>query len=393
MMVWRKAFGGMFGLAIAMGVGRFAFTPILPGMQAEAGLGDDGAGLLASLNYAGYFAGALLATRVPRGPVRTAAFRFCLLLSLATTAGMAASPAFAVWAVLRLTAGLASAGMLILGSAMVLDALAAAGRGALAGLTFGGVGLGIAGSGAAVAALDAGWRADWLVLAAGCLALAPPAWFWVTDPPGAADAGTPGGGRGIRASRPLLLLTTAYFLEGAGYIVTGTFLVALLARLPETAGIAQTAWIVVGLSGAVSVVFWSWAGKRLGLRPALAAAHLVQAAAILAPVVSAGPAAAIAGAIGFGGTFMGITALTLALGRDLAAGRSGPVIGLLTAAFALGQVLAPYPAGLLLAATRDFDVPLAAAAGLVLAGALLVALSVPRRRSFTPSCDRSSLPG
>src|SRR5947209_16736662 len=52
--------GGVLALAAAMGIGRFAYTPILPAMEAAAHLDTAQAGLLAAANYAGYLVGALL---------------------------------------------------------------------------------------------------------------------------------------------------------------------------------------------------------------------------------------------------------------------------------------------------------------------------------------------
>ncbi|MGA0032642.1 MAG: YbfB/YjiJ family MFS transporter, partial [Burkholderiales bacterium] len=60
----RIAFAGMAALAVAMGIGRFAFTPLLPLMQDDAGLSVAAGGYLASANYLGYFLGSLLATRL-----------------------------------------------------------------------------------------------------------------------------------------------------------------------------------------------------------------------------------------------------------------------------------------------------------------------------------------
>jgi len=72
--------------------------------------------------------------------------------------------------------GTASAFVLVLGSALVLDRLTAAGRGSLSALHFAGVGLGIAASAALVTALEttgAAWSVLWLVVGGTAAAVVP----------------------------------------------------------------------------------------------------------------------------------------------------------------------------------------------------------------------------
>lgn len=372
----RVLIGGVLALAISMGVGRFAFTPILPAMQQATGLGADGAGLLASLNYLGYLVGALGSTLVPHGTVRTAVFRASLVASVATTAGMGLTDSMAVWGVLRFVSGLASAGIFILAVAMALDALARAGRESWNGWVFTGVGLGIAASGLFVALLGdrLGWRGDWLWLGLICTGLGALPWLWLTDPPAAhtqaAAAGAKRPSAGLPA--PLLLLTIAYFLEGGGYIITGTFLVSILKSMPETARLGEAAWMVGGISAMLSGLIWAAAGRRLGLWRALILAHVVQAIGILLPVTGA-PVAAVLSAVLYGGTFIGIVTLSFTLGRTLSGGASARIIGALTAAYGVGQILGPLPAGMIVERTGRFDMALAGAAGAVLLGAVLLA--------------------
>jgi MFS family permease len=197
----------------------------------------------------------------------------------------------------------------------------------------------------------------------------------------AAQEVEPLGGIG-RPGRALTLLTLSYFCEGAGYIVAGTFLVALLAREPQTAPVADLAWILVGLAAMVSVPLWTRLGAGMGPRRALVLAFLVQAAAMGLPVVWRGPASALAGAVGFGGTFMGITALALSLASTLGGRQSGAAIATLTAAFTLGQMLAPLPAGWLAERSGGFGPSLAAAAGLVALGAALLLVPTGTRATL-----------
>src|SRR5215216_5003534 len=142
--------GGILALAAAMGIGRFAYTPLLPAMQQAAGLDPTQAGLLAAANYAGYLVGALLAAFAVPAAGRTRILLVSAVGVAATPAMMATTTDLATWSVVRFIAGLASAGVLVLASGLVLDDLRRQGRASLSGWLFSGVGLGIVVSGAVV---------------------------------------------------------------------------------------------------------------------------------------------------------------------------------------------------------------------------------------------------
>src|SRR3977135_3444015 len=148
------ALAGLAALAVAMGIGRFAFTPILPMMQADAGLSVAAGGWLASANYLGYLAGSVAAIRVRLTP--ETAIRSGLLAIGIATLGMGFAPGIALWIALRVLAGIASAWVLIFVSAWCLERLASARRPVLASTVFAGVGTGIAAAG--VVCLVLMWR-------------------------------------------------------------------------------------------------------------------------------------------------------------------------------------------------------------------------------------------
>jgi predicted MFS family arabinose efflux permease len=371
--------GGISALVIGIGVGRFAYTPLLPSLQQAAGIGNDIAGLLAALNYAGYLAGALGTAAMPRHWSRVGLFRLALIASIVSTAMMALAPNVALWAASRLIAGVASAGVLVLAADIVVRHLHQHRRPALIGAHFAGVGVGVAMTGLVTALLDGrgGWAGDWIVLSVLCVVLAPLCWRWLVLPAGDAaplPAGSGASGAAGHASFPVTILALAYFCEGAGYIVTGTFLVAIIKTMPDLADMAAHFWIVVGLAAAPSAILWSRIGQRIGLLPALFLGHVVQAVGVVLPVVSAHPISVLVAAILFGATFVGITALVVAFAGRSAGANPTRMIGALTASFSLGQIVGPIVAGLLAEGGQGFALPLELAAATIMLGAALLAL-------------------
>lgn len=368
----RVLVGGMFALAVALGLGRFAFTPILPVMQAEYGFDAQGSGWLAASNNVGYLVGALWA-----GAVRTDAARHRLLflgfvLLVATLALMPATASPVVWNALRLIAGIASAWIFVLASALVVPLLTAAGHARWSGLHFGGVGLGII-----LAGLVVGWTVNafgsdvaWLVTAAMGLGLALASWpaLAAAHP----KAGTATASPPAPTSRfPIGLLAAAYFCQGLGYIVTGTFLVAVVRATPGLGDYANLSWVLVGMAALPSTLAWSFLAERHGHLRVLVAGHSIQAVGIVLPALSNHPAAVLLGAVMYGGTFLGVVGMTLAFGRAINPAGAARMMGLLTAVFGIGQIIGPVLAAWL-ARQGGWSPALLMASAVVLLGAPLL---------------------
>jgi MFS family permease len=240
------------------------------------------------------------------------------------------------WFALRLVAGAASALVFVIAAGALITALRDHAD-HLTGWGFGGVGAGIALSGVLVLALrDAGtWRQAWWLVAALSLVLAIPAWQLPTD--GAASAKQSGSGRADVASHSFAALVAAYFLEGVGYIIAGTFLVvAIDQNAPSWVG--TSAWVLVGLAALPSAALWAGLCRRWLRRRLLTAALAVQAVGIALPALVGGVGAALASAVLFGGTFLGIATLALALGAQIGPPRA---VAVLTAAYSVGQIAGP----------------------------------------------------
>ncbi|SRR6266540_1206379 len=372
-----RAIAGAAALALAMGVGRFAYTALLPSVQRGIGLDDAAAGAVASMNLVGYLAGVVWARGAVAGRRRTALLRVGLVASVLTTAAVAGSTGFAAWIALRFLSGVASGAVFVLVSTAVLEALPV-GREHLAGVLYAGVGCGMALSGAVAAGTtDAAWPVPWLLLGAVSAGLAVPAWQVRPAVRTSAAKRTVGAGDHVSLGR----LGAAYFLEGLGYIVSGTFAVAAVQRRPELAAWAPWVWVAAGLAAAPSAVVWSGVARRFGPRKALVAAFGAQAMGMSLPALSSSASAAMAGALLFGGTFMGITTLTMSFGRILHPGREGRVIATLTMVYGVGQALGPFLAGVLSRATGGPGTAVLAASAAVGIGGALLASPSPLKRS------------
>lgn len=368
----RPALAAAAGLAGAMGVGRFAFTPLLPVMVDAQRLGPGGGAVVATANYAGYLLGAVLLARRPRWETRTALW-FSAVALVASEILMAVPAPTAVAATLRLVAGVASA-FVFVGCANAMSRYDSTGRGA--GIAFGGVGFGIALTGVLVLSARSSltWQELWIGSAVLTAVLLVPVLSLETEPGAPVRRGT------IRAPWAWRALLAAYFLEGAGYIVIGTFLVAAVSA-QRGATLGSSVWIVAGAAAVPSTLLWVMLARRTSPVIALPIALVAQCFSALLPAVTDAPWALVTAAGLFGATFMGIVMLAIRVGADLA---DGPVAATLTACYGAGQMLGPLAAAPLLGHGYT---PAFTLATLLIIAATLSALAIPRlhRAAASPS--------
>lgn len=386
------AFAGLVSLAVAMGIGRFAFTPLLPMMLAERSVDLAGASLLASANYLGYLVGALACTFQPwiwrrLGWTGTAdgprLVRAGLVATVLLTLGMALHVP-AAWALLRFAAGVASAVVFLYTTGWCLEQLARRGQPAMGALIYVGPGAGIVASGLVASGLVAGGvpaLAGWIAF--GLVAAALTALVWRVfdarrNAPAAATTGT-----GSATAAPAVRagttevggLTLAYGLAGIGYIITATFLPVIARQALPGSHWLDLFWPLFGLGTMLGAILASRLRSAGDLRLRLAACYAVQAAGVAAGLVSPTLAGFAIGSLLLGLPFTAITFFAMQEARRLRPANATSLMGLMTAMYGVGQIAGPPLAAWLVArsatAAEGFDLSLWIAAASLAAGAVL----------------------
>ena len=357
---------GMVALAIPMGVGRFAFTPILPMMHADAGLTIAAGGWLAFANYAGTLGGALAATAV-RAPL-PAAIRGGLVVIGVVTLAMSLETRFVGWVVLRALAGAATGWVLPLASAWALERLAHQ-PDVLRSTVFSGYGVGIASAGGVclgLMQLSAPSRMAWLILGALSLALTAAVWraFEADDARRSSDRGGPG--TPARWDAESARLVVCYGAFGFGYIVPATFLPIMARQVVTDPAVFGWAWPVFGVAAAASTFLAGGVVAALGTRRLWIAGHLVMALGVVAPVVGPGIGAIMVSALLVGGTFTVITMAGFQEGRRVGGAHATRMIAAMASAFAVGQIAGPVGVSSTIGSAGGGFAPLLIAAGVVL---------------------------
>ncbi|ROZ62943.1 YbfB/YjiJ family MFS transporter [Ramlibacter sp. WS9] len=343
------ALAGALSLAVAMGIGRFAFTPMLPLMIGAGQLDVASGGWLASANYAGYLLGALTASRVPLSPGRLGAA--ALVLTAALTAAMALPVSPWLWAALRLAAGICSAWAFVATSVWCLGALARAQRPSWSGGVYAGVGAGIAIAGLyclAGGSANASPMSLWLQLGLLALVLMAPV-LWVLGKLN--NLSQPAAASVVRAAAvpPRTTgLVICYGVLGFGYILPATFLPVLARSVVEDPRLFGLAWPVFGLMAALSTFMAAWCMRHASRLQVWAIAHVLMGAGVLLPSLWPNGWTIALSALLVGGTFMVITMAGVQEIRARAVGDPTALVGRMTAAFALGQIAGPVASSLLL---------------------------------------------
>ncbi|MGF6755181.1 YbfB/YjiJ family MFS transporter [Paraburkholderia sp. GAS42] len=439
----RAALACMVALAVALGVGRFAFTPLLPLMLQSGAIDIRHGGLLASFNYAGYFIGAISCAALRVDHARMV--RVGLAVTVVLTLVMGVTDQFWIWALVRLVGGAVSAWTFVFASQWGLRRLTELGAHGWSGVIYTGPGVGIVGTGLLVSAAGGlGATVGWIGFGLISAVLAALVWHVFGSAPrrsasSAPETGTrtgtgttratPAAGhhaseaaqhgkaaqhvqhsdRATSASRPLASQSThqpqprqatqhadnarhthradafwlivLYGVPGFGYIITATFLpVIARAALPGSAW-PDLFWPMFG----VALIVGALLGARLPLhwdnRTLLAGCYVLQAAGIASGIIWPTAAGFAIGSMLIGLPFTAITLFAMREARRLHGDHAAGLMGYATAAYGIGQIVGPLVAAPVAAHTGSFSPALWLAASALMLGAfgLVVVTRVSRR--------------
>jgi MFS family permease len=354
------ALAGLTALAVAMGIGRFAFTPILPMMQQDAGLSIAGGAWLASANYLGFLFGAVSAIGLRVRP--TIVIRWGLAMVGVLTLGMGLTNQFATWIILRALAGIANAWAQVFAFVWCLEKLAAVPRPLLNGVVCAGVGTGIVVTGGFCLVLmqvNASSAQAWIGL--GMISLVATAVIWRVfgpDDDATADEGRLPAANVRQWDADSLRLVLCFGASGFGYIIPATFLPVMARQLISDPLIFGWSWPIFGAAAAVAPLATAGWAQLLGNRRLWILSHVVMALGVVLPVRWPSIGGIMISALLVGGTFMINAMASMQEARAVAGPDATDLMAAMIAAFATGQIVGPVLVSYAIGPDGEFSKPL-----------------------------------
>ena len=368
---------GIIKLFIGVGVARFAYTSLLPSMLDSNVISLTFSGIIASINYVGYLSGAIFAIFMKDINTKVKYFRFGVIFCVLTTIIMGITTNEIAWLISRLIAGFSSAMLLVVGAAIVMVKLNFDDKTKAMGIYFSGIGFALASSDLISRYILSlySWETSWLVLSA-CAFFASfyPLYILTFDNEVKTKNEKHPFNKAI-FSPFVVILIAAYFTEGVGFVIQGTFLPTILKSIEGLESIAALSWLLVGLAAIPSSIIWMRLAHKYGSINIIIIAMSIQIIGILIPTLTSNMYLNLFCGILYGFTFAGLVALFMNFGGKLAGKNPVMLMGALTTAYGIGQVTAPLYAVSLTELTGNYDFALYVTASIVAFGVFLLLMA------------------
>lgn len=365
---------GIFALVVGVGVARFVFTSLLPSMLEDT-ISIAFAGVLASINYVGYLSGSIFSIFIKDIHAKVKFFRIGLIICVVSSFVLGVTENNIVWIISRLFAGFGAAMALVVGSAVVMLKLNMPSKTKAMGIHFSGLGFSILITDLlmrAVFELDGNWKDAWLALAIlGAILSCYSAYVLRFEKQPDTEVVKHKFDKSLFSPMAIILII-AYFTEGIGMVVQATFLPDIVNSLEGLSGYGGYVWLAAGIAGVPSCIIWMRLAHRFGSINIMIVAMLLQIIGILIPTFSTNIMLNLISGLFYGATFIGLVALFMNFGGQLSKKNPVFIMGAITSAYGLGQIIAPLYCVALIEKFNNYNYALYLTAFIVASGILLL---------------------
>ncbi len=351
---FKVVLAGICSTLIAIGFGRFIYTPILPSMQGGLNLSSTVMGVISSYNYFGYLVGSMISVLIKFKNIRILVV-ISSLVSAITICLMGFSSDIKIFMALRFICGISSAFGFVYTISLMFEHFQNSDNKSLQLLHFCGIGIGIAiGTFSVWILSNSGfdWDFQWMIIGFLGILFCIPIIIYTPFQSDLSD------NLNYKSKSKLeinfITISLGYFFFGIGYIIFGTFISAMVKFTSDILSYQYVAWIIVGFFAIPSVLFWSWVSKKVSQDYLLFTSCLTVALGISFFLFEMNLYILALSCLLYGLGVPGSVALVLVEGKKRFSGNINISVAILTAAFSIGQILGPYISGMLIDLEKNY---------------------------------------
>ena len=339
---------GICSTLIAIGFGRFIYTPILPNMQDDLNLSSTTMGIISSYNYFGYLIGSIIPIIWKFSDFRNMII-FSSIFSVITIYLMGFTADIKFFIILRFLCGLSSAFGFVFTISFMFNFFKDFENKTLQLYHFCGIGLGIVIGTVTVWIISmAGlfWNHQWLIVGFIGILLCIPIIIFI---PKQLDLVTETRSQiKSKVKTDFITISFGYFFFFFGYIIFGTFISAIARDSFEIPSYQYLSWIIVGFFAIPSVLFWDWISKKISIDFLLFLSCSTVTLGVSFLLFNNNLNYFLISCLLYGLGVPGSVALVLVEGKKRFIGNVNISVAVMTSAFSVGQILGPYISGILI---------------------------------------------
>ncbi len=345
---------GICSTLIAIGFGRFIYTPILPNMQNDLNLSSTTMGIISSYNYFGYLIGSIIPIIWKLGNVRNIII-FSSIFSVITIYLMGFTKDIKLFMLLRFLCGISSAFGFVFTISLMFNFFKDSNNKTLQLYHFCGIGFGIVIGTITVwiiSTAEFSWNYQWMFIGFIGILLCIPIIIFI--PKQLVLKNDKSIAINSKLTRDFITISFGYFFFGVGYIIFGTFISAIAKDLFEISSYQYLSWTIVGLFAIPSVLIWNLASRKMSIDFLLFCSCSTVGLGVLFLFFSNNQNYFLIACLLYGIGVPGSVALVLIEGKKRFVGNVNVSVAIMTTAFSFGQILGPYISGILIDLENEY---------------------------------------